>query len=313
MNLLDSHDTERLLWTLTPGRRDDRRTRGNAGERRRRASCASQLASLIQFTVPGRADGLLRRRGRHDRRRRSRRPADVSVGRPGRLAGHGAARPLHALAALRDNVPALTRRRLPGPARGRRRRDGRLRPAGPATPAAIVALNRSPRARPDDPGRRLSARRDVAGAPLRRRRRRRRQRRRSPAARSRSRCRRCRGLVLATGRRSTSSRRRRRPGCRSPAKATERSTVAWNAVGRRGRLRRLRVSPLSRRRLRQGQRGSGHGHVVHDHRARQRAARPTSSSAPSTLPATRAVRRTRSSRIPHLDRSAGRTSSGRRR
>ena len=27
MNLLDSHDTERLLWTLTPGAGDDRRTR----------------------------------------------------------------------------------------------------------------------------------------------------------------------------------------------------------------------------------------------------------------------------------------------
>jgi fibronectin type 3 domain-containing protein len=52
MNLLDSHDTERLLWTLTPGaetRADKEQNGGNlaAGKQRLR------LASLIQFTVPG--------------------------------------------------------------------------------------------------------------------------------------------------------------------------------------------------------------------------------------------------------------------
>ena len=52
MNLLDSHDTERLLWTLTPGADDRGRKEENAanvaeGKQRLR------LASLIQFTVPG--------------------------------------------------------------------------------------------------------------------------------------------------------------------------------------------------------------------------------------------------------------------
>jgi glycosidase/fibronectin type 3 domain-containing protein len=52
MNLLDSHDTERLLWTLTPGaetRAAKEQDAGNlaAGKRRLR------LASLIQFTLPG--------------------------------------------------------------------------------------------------------------------------------------------------------------------------------------------------------------------------------------------------------------------
>jgi glycosidase len=52
MNLLDSHDTERLLWTLTPGPettagREDDATNLAAGKLRQ------QLASLIQFTVPG--------------------------------------------------------------------------------------------------------------------------------------------------------------------------------------------------------------------------------------------------------------------
>jgi glycosidase len=52
MNLLDSHDTERLLWTLTPGPETTFGREGTpanvaAGKQRLR------LASLIQFTVPG--------------------------------------------------------------------------------------------------------------------------------------------------------------------------------------------------------------------------------------------------------------------
>ncbi len=52
MNLLDSHDTERLLWTLTPGTETTANKEGNA------ANLAAgkqrvKLASLIQFTVPG--------------------------------------------------------------------------------------------------------------------------------------------------------------------------------------------------------------------------------------------------------------------
>ncbi len=52
MNLLDSHDTERLLWTLTPGADTTADKEGNvanvaAGKARVR------LASLIQFTLPG--------------------------------------------------------------------------------------------------------------------------------------------------------------------------------------------------------------------------------------------------------------------
>ena len=52
MNLLDSHDTERLRWTLTPGAetqaaREQDATNVAAGKLRQR------LAALIQFTVPG--------------------------------------------------------------------------------------------------------------------------------------------------------------------------------------------------------------------------------------------------------------------
>ncbi len=52
MNLLDSHDTERLLWTLTPGA-------DNATDREQNAANLAagkgrvRLASLIQFTLPG--------------------------------------------------------------------------------------------------------------------------------------------------------------------------------------------------------------------------------------------------------------------
>jgi glycosidase len=52
MNLLDSHDTERLLWTLTPG------VETTAAKEADAANVAAgklrvKLASLIQFTVPG--------------------------------------------------------------------------------------------------------------------------------------------------------------------------------------------------------------------------------------------------------------------
>jgi glycosidase len=52
MNLLDSHDTERLLWTLTPGveNRDGRELdAANLTEGKQR----QRLAALIQMTVPG--------------------------------------------------------------------------------------------------------------------------------------------------------------------------------------------------------------------------------------------------------------------
>jgi glycosidase len=52
MNLLDSHDTERLLWTLTPGQENTQERELNAanvaeGKQRQR------LAALIQMTMPG--------------------------------------------------------------------------------------------------------------------------------------------------------------------------------------------------------------------------------------------------------------------
>jgi len=52
MNLLDSHDTERLLWTLTPGtenRAERELNAPNLAEGKKR----QQLAALVQLTVPG--------------------------------------------------------------------------------------------------------------------------------------------------------------------------------------------------------------------------------------------------------------------
>src|SRR5215216_1973135 len=52
MNLVDSHDTERIRWTLTPGtetRADKELNATNVAEGKLR----QRLASLIQFTVPG--------------------------------------------------------------------------------------------------------------------------------------------------------------------------------------------------------------------------------------------------------------------
>ncbi len=53
MNLVDSHDTERLLWTLTPSatetRADKEFNAANLADGKNR----QRIASLIQFTVPG--------------------------------------------------------------------------------------------------------------------------------------------------------------------------------------------------------------------------------------------------------------------
>jgi glycosidase len=52
MNLLDSHDTERVLWTLTPGAAttaDKEQNAANLAAGKQRV----KLASLIQFTLPG--------------------------------------------------------------------------------------------------------------------------------------------------------------------------------------------------------------------------------------------------------------------
>jgi glycosidase len=52
MNLLGSHDTERILWTLTPGaetRADKEFNAANLAQGKQRL----QIASLIQFTMPG--------------------------------------------------------------------------------------------------------------------------------------------------------------------------------------------------------------------------------------------------------------------
>ena len=52
MNLLDSHDTERLLWTLTPGAANTADKVSNAANLAA-GKARVRMASLIQFTLPG--------------------------------------------------------------------------------------------------------------------------------------------------------------------------------------------------------------------------------------------------------------------
>jgi glycosidase len=52
MNLMDSHDTERMLWTFTPGQANQQDKEFNAANLAVGKSRV-QLASLIQFTMPG--------------------------------------------------------------------------------------------------------------------------------------------------------------------------------------------------------------------------------------------------------------------
>ena len=107
MNLLDSHDTERLLWTLTPGPETIANKEQNA------ASLAAgkqrvRLASLIQFTVPGAPTvyygdevGITGDDDPDDRRTYP--WADLGGSPDTALFAH-----YQALAALRESVPALT-------------------------------------------------------------------------------------------------------------------------------------------------------------------------------------------------------------
>ena len=108
MNLLDSHDTERLLWTLTPG------AETTAGERTTPANVAAgkrRCGSLrcIQFTVPGAPTVYYGDEVGRDRRRRPGRPAHLPVGRPGRHARHRAARALHGAGRAARRDPAALR------------------------------------------------------------------------------------------------------------------------------------------------------------------------------------------------------------
>ena len=120
MNLLDSHDTERLLWTLTPGPDTPANKEANA------ASVAAgkarlRLASLIQFTVPGAPTvyygdevGMTGDDDPDDRRTYP--WADLGGTPDTALFSH-----YQSLAALRRERSGPDRRRFPGPARGRRR------------------------------------------------------------------------------------------------------------------------------------------------------------------------------------------------
>ena len=53
MNLLDSHDTERLLWTLTPSTAETRTEKEFNAANLAQGKQRMRIASLIQFTMPG--------------------------------------------------------------------------------------------------------------------------------------------------------------------------------------------------------------------------------------------------------------------
>jgi glycosidase len=141
MNLLDSHDTERLLWTLTPGAEtpaDRELNAANVAAGKDRV----RLASLIQFTLPGAPTiyygdevGVTGDDDPDDRRTYP--WTDLGGSPDTALFAH-----YQALAALRESVPALTAgdfRALLADDAADVAAYGRL--AGSS--AAIVAVNRS--------------------------------------------------------------------------------------------------------------------------------------------------------------------------
>jgi hypothetical protein len=106
MNLLDSHDTERVLWTLTPGA-GTRAARELDADNLAEGKARLRLASLIQYSVPGMPTiyygdevGLTGDDDPDDRRTYP--WADLGGTPDGELLGH-----YTALAQLRREVPAL--------------------------------------------------------------------------------------------------------------------------------------------------------------------------------------------------------------
>ena len=189
MNLLDSHDTERLRWTLTPGAETrDGQGAGRGERRRRQAPPAARVARPVH--ARRRADRLLRRRGRRHRRRRPGRPAHDTVAGDGRERATSrcssalpGARPRCARGtdALRDGSLDVL---LADDAAG----DGRLRPQD-----GVAGRDRRPQPQRRRPQRRAPARRLRAGRDAVRRRVRGRLGlvrgwRRSSSARCRARC-----------------------------------------------------------------------------------------------------------------------------
>ena len=106
LNLLDSHDTERILWTLTPG---DETTAGEGARTRPTSPRASAAAARLADPVhgAGRADRLLRRRGRRHGRRRPGRPPHVPVGGSRRQSRRRPAEPLQGARPSRKTIPVL--------------------------------------------------------------------------------------------------------------------------------------------------------------------------------------------------------------
>ena len=142
MNLLDSHDTERLLWTLTPGAETTARQGARRGQRRRRQGSASGSRRSSSSPCPGAPTvyygdevGVTGDDDPDDRRTYP--WADL-----GGVARHGdAARTTRSSPRLRRDLPVLTDGDFRALPTARRRRRG-VRPGRPTSQAAIVVLNR---------------------------------------------------------------------------------------------------------------------------------------------------------------------------
>ena len=288
MNLLDSHDTERLLWTLTPGAETPAAQGAGTRPTWRPASSACGSPRSSSSRVPGAPTVYYGDEVGRDRRRRSRRPAHLPVGRPGRHARH-ALSPHYTGAGRAPRGPRrVDRRRLPRAARRRRRR---------ARSPTAAKSRRRPRSSPSTAAtRRATLTIPVAGfVPTARRFTRLRRRpaggRRWPSAGGivdRHAAGAARRALLLTGPIDLAP-PAAPTACTSPARAASEVSLAWNAVAGAAGYNVYR-SPVTRRRLRQGERRAGH-------RAR-RSRTPGSTNAPhatttscarSTRPATRAA------------------------
>ena len=308
MNLLDSHDTERLLWTLTPGAETPRRAGAERGQRRRgQAARAARVADPVHRARARRPSTTATRSGS---------PATTTRTTGGRTRGptSAAARTRRCSPTTRRwprcaaTVPALRTGDFRILLADDARRHRRLRPQDGEQAAIVGGQPQRLGADARHPGRRLRAGRHRARAALRRQRRRRLGR---PAA-----C--CTSRSLPAERRVCS---RAAPSTSQPPAAPTGLHVTGEGDGSLARLERRRRAPPATTSTSARSRGGGyvkanaraaHRHDVHDHRPRQRAhvllvvraldAAGNASAASNEVFGAAAPRR-----------SAGRTSSGRRR
>ena len=292
MNLIDSHDTARALWVMTPGTSD---TAAKEQNRRRRSPSGKQrlkLAALLQYTIPGAptvyyGDEVGVTGGDDPDNRRTYPWAD-----PG---GH----PNNALLAYYTSLGHLgtpcsrSRTATSGCCSPTTRRACSSTAARRASRPRSCCLTAAAHHRPSRPGGQLPARGHRAYARLWQRL----ADERLPGEPSPRRSRRARAVVLETG--LIDLKPPSAPTGLAAAPSSGAVALTWGAVPSGRAIRRL-PEPGHRWRLRQDQHLARHGDVLHGHGTAERRARRTTSCRAFDATGNRSALLERGGGTPHL-------------